>query len=148
MSNLEENLANLEIKHEDSDLELYGYLDKNKSKSKKPQTITLKLIMDRNYPKEAATEEASINPNAIKEEDETSDTSPDLVYKSVEDMLDLKAKRLLKLTHIYLDREQIGEIDNLAEYLHDASNLYLQHNLIKKIELRLPPKSNIPRIVS
>ena len=133
MSNLEDQLDNLKLNKDDFDNEdsqLYGYVNKNKSKSKKPQAITLKLIMDRNYPLQ---NDDIADPNVIKEEDESNDASS-LVNKSIEDALDMKAKRLLKLTHIHLDREQLGEIDNLAEYLHDVTNLYLQHNLIKKIE--------------
>lgn len=74
-----------------------------------PQKITLKLIMERN----------------IKQDDLISDA---------EDKIESKAKKLLKLTHIHLDRENIDEIDNLVEYLGDIRNLYLQNNLISRIE--------------
>ncbi|XP_078655593.1 leucine-rich repeat-containing protein 46-like [Branchiostoma floridae x Branchiostoma belcheri] len=40
---------------------------------------------------------------------------------------------LMKLTHLRLDRENIGEIDNL-ECLGPITNIYLQQNQIKKIE--------------
>ncbi|CAH1238239.1 LRRC46 [Branchiostoma lanceolatum] len=40
---------------------------------------------------------------------------------------------LMKLTHLRLDRENIGEIDNL-ECLGPITNIYLQQNKIKKIE--------------
>ena len=58
-------------------------------------------------------------------------TSNDGNSDETNDRFEMKAKQLLKLTHIHLDREQIGEIDNLAEYLgSDVTNLYLQSNLI------------------
>ena len=78
------------------------------------QTITLKMIMRRNLV------DAGKN-----------------TYENKKDVLqaaDSKAEQLLKLTHIHLDRENIGKIDNLAEYLGPVTNLYLQHNLIKRIE--------------
>jgi hypothetical protein len=131
---MEEKIGQLKISNEElieeAELEFYGYNnDKNSLKFKKPQSITLKLIMERNYPKD--TENRSIGAT-VNEEDETK--SSELFNKSIEDELDLKAKKLLKLTHIRLDRENLGEIDNLAEYLNDVTHLYLQHNIIKKIE--------------
>ena len=54
--------------------------------------------------------------------------------QSYEDVAELKASQLLRLTHVHLDREHIGEIDNLDTYLGDVTHLYLQHNLIKRIE--------------
>lgn len=85
-----------------------------------PQKITLQLILDRNLtPKHF--ENLSISTST----DSTTFTQSDLT-----------AKALLQLTHIYLDRSRIDEIDNLAEYTssHRLTHLYLQHNLIKKIE--------------
>jgi hypothetical protein len=132
---MEDKLGKLQISSEDqedtTELDLYGYNDKNVLKFKNPQSISIKLIMDRNFPKDT---ENAINGSTIKEEDESHSTSAELVNKSIEDELDIKAKKLLKLTHVHLDRENIGEIDNLAEYLNDVTHLYLQHNVIKKIE--------------
>jgi len=135
---MEEKIGQLNISigeseaNEEAELDFYGYSnDKNVVKLKKPQSITLKLIMERNFPKDA---EKTHSDATIKEEDESIVASSELVNKSIEDELDLKAKKLLKLTHIHLDRENINEIDNLAEYLNDVTHLYLQHNVIKKIE--------------
>ncbi|PIK56688.1 hypothetical protein BSL78_06410 [Apostichopus japonicus] len=41
--------------------------------------------------------------------------------------------KMLKLTHVRLDRENIGEIDHM-EVLGPVTNLYLQQNFIEKIE--------------
>ncbi len=133
---MEDKLGKLQISSEDqedtTELDLYGYNDKNVLKFKNPQSISIKLIMERNFPKD--TENANNGSSIKEEEDESLSTSAELVNKSIEDELDLKAKKLLKLTHVHLDRENIGEIDNLAEYLNDVTHLYLQHNVIKRIE--------------
>lgn len=96
--------------------DLYDYFHKTilSKKNVKPQKITIKLIMDRNL-----TNKTDSN---ISEDSKQ------------EDNIEIKANKLLQLTHIHLDRENIDEIDNLVEYLGDITNLYLQHNLIKKIE--------------
>lgn len=123
MLNLESKIENLKIENgeEPNELELYGLYDgKVFKKDIKPHKITLKLIMDRNMPKKL--EKPKID--TIAEEED----------QPVGNLADLKAQQLLKLTHIHLDRENIDEIDNLAEYLGDITHLYLQHNLITKIE--------------
>ena len=94
----------------------YGYGSKTSNRNKnKPQKITIKLIMDRNITK------------TIQDKISAECTSK---LESV----NLKAKYLLKLTRIHLDRERIDELDNLAEYLGDITNLYLNVNLISRIE--------------
>jgi len=53
---------------------------------------------------------------------------------------DETAGELLKLSHVRLDRERIGEIDNL-DCLGPVTNLYLQNNEIRRIEnLEVLPK--------
>lgn len=116
-------------------LELYGYVDKNFSKNdNKPKTITLKMIITRNLNTDKRADfkaeyavKFDLNDQILISNDGESD--------EINDRFEMKAKQLLKLTHIHLDREQIGEIENLAEYLgSDVTNLYLQSNLIKQIE--------------
>ncbi|CAF1084856.1 unnamed protein product [Brachionus calyciflorus] len=90
---------------------LFDYYKKTIKNDINPKKITLKLIMDRNI-----------------KENELKDT------ENNDDKIESKAKKLLELTQIHLDRENIDEIDNLVEYLGDIRNLYLQNNLIRKIE--------------
>jgi Leucine-rich repeat (LRR) protein len=72
----------------------------------KPQTISFKLIIERN-----------------------------LIGDDIRDMsTDAKAEKILKMTHIHLDRAWIFKIDNLSEYLCNVTHLYLHHNCIEKIE--------------
>ncbi|KAJ8024738.1 Leucine-rich repeat-containing protein 46 [Holothuria leucospilota] len=71
--------------------------------STKPMKITVSMIARRNLPSTSVA--------------------------SSEELVD----KLLRLTHVRLDRENIGEIDNL-EILGPTTNLYLQQNYIKKIE--------------
>ncbi len=121
--------------------EMYGFIDKTKLRNNKPCTITLKMIMDRNLKKTQSIVSAK-EPGSLSEIDEDADTTDDEIDEPIRtrknrnytDIAELKANQLLKLTHVHLDREQISEIDNLAEYLGDVTHLYLQHNLIKKIE--------------
>ena len=152
--------------------ELYGYQAKSYNQTnKKPQSITLKLIMDRNLNKTVTYEDSKLKMlNRLQVISSASSSKPrtpsnrlpalkresSLLAKdalvSVDDSVSLestnggdqplpgnstineKVKSLFKLTHIHLDREAITEIDNLAEYLGSVTNLYLHHNLIKKIE--------------
>ncbi|RNA22986.1 leucine-rich repeat-containing 46 [Brachionus plicatilis] len=92
---------------------ILDYYDKTEAQQNDlaPKKISLKLIMERN----------------LKNLDFKTDQVND-------DKVEIKANQLLKLTQIHLDRENIDEIDNLVEYLGDIRNLYLQHNLIRKIE--------------
>jgi hypothetical protein len=117
-------------------LELYGYVDK-KFQSKndnKPKTITLKMIITRNLNTDKRADFQAEYAGKFDLDDQLI-TSNDGNSDETNDRFEMKAKQLLKLTHIHLDREQIGEIDNLAEYLgSDVTNLYLQSNLIKQIE--------------
>ena len=140
-----EDLEKLDLNENADDLtegdnNMYGYVDKTKSKETlQPRVITLKMILDRNLNQESRAilkseyekRFESINlpqaTNILESEEEEQDS-----VKA--DKAEQKAMQLLKLTHIHLDREQIGEIDNLAEYLGDVTNLYLQGNLIKRIE--------------
>ena len=130
MSNdLDKNFENLAI--DNQELEAFGYKDNKNVTKKKTQTITFKMIIDRNL---------TIKPeekNSLKSNEENESKEPTLpdVDASVEDEAFIKAKKLLKLTHIHLDRENIEEIDNIAEYLGEVTHLYLQYNLIKKIEI-------------
>jgi hypothetical protein len=96
----------------EEDFTLYGLSLKDE---KIPQKITLKLIMDRNLTK-------SIQDKIISSSN------------SKEEAAELKAKALLKLTHIRLDREKIIEIDNLTEYLGNITHLYLNVNQVRRIE--------------
>lgn len=84
------------------------------------QKITLKLIMDRNLSNIKFAKSLQMR---IHSENGGGG-----------DVAEMKAKELLKLTHIHLDRERIEEIDNLAEYLGNITHLYLQSNLIKRID--------------
>ena len=121
-------MSDFEEDNDSTNPPLYGFVDKTKLINNKPNSITIKMIMDRNLKKT----EKPIYPelNKIKEEsDEEEDRNDDYA-----DVAELKANKLLKLTHVHLDREKIGEIDNLAEYLGDVTHLYLQHNLIKEID--------------
>jgi Leucine-rich repeat (LRR) protein len=96
--------------------DLYGlkpYFDRKANK--KPQKITIKLIMDRNL---TQVLQERINAESI----------------SREEAAEIKARELLKLSRIHLDRERIDEIDNLVEYLGNVTHLYLNVNLITKIE--------------
>ena len=100
-----------------------------KKKTEK-QYISMQLIIKRNLisPKSNPTLLLSSRCATPKEQ-----TDADLkAIKSAK--AEEQAEKLLKLTHIHLDRENIVEIDNLAEYLGPITNLYLQYNLIKKIE--------------
>lgn len=83
-----------------------------KKQDSMPKKICLKIIMERNL--------KNIDPKTNNNNNQ--------------DEIEIKANQLLKLTHIHLDREGIDEIDNLVEYLGDIRNLYLQHNLIRRIE--------------
>ena len=118
-----------------TDLHLYGFVDKYKLKNNKPNAITLKIIIKRNLKINNKVEGSRKLPR-IRDVDEGDEEGYDDEenYENYQDTAELKASQLLKLTHIHLDREQIGEIDNLAECLGDVTNLYLQHNLIKRIE--------------
>ena len=126
---------------EDDDEEnphMYGFVDKHMLKDKnKPNSITIKMIMERNLKKTVrpnTTSDPIGNTEELSDVDEYVDTSKNKKARDYEDIAELKANQLLKLTHVHLDRENIGEIDNLAEYLGDVTHLYLQHNLIDKIE--------------
>jgi Leucine-rich repeat (LRR) protein len=88
---------------------LYGYKD-NKKPDK--QQIGLQLIIKRNLG-EIRMRSSTINRSHH---------------------VNIHAQNILKLTHVHLDRENINLIDNLAEFLGPVTNLYLQHNLIEKIE--------------
>lgn len=112
---------------------LYGYIDKKVLKNNKPNMINIKMIMDRNLKKTIKLENSNLKMGQIKEDKDNS-TDEDEKAQNYEDVAEIKATQLLKLTHVYLDRENIGEIDNLAEYLGDVTHLYLQNNLIKQIE--------------
>jgi len=118
--------------------EMYGFIDKAKLKNNKPSTITLKLIMERNLKKTQPVRPARELLSDVNEDsatdDETDESARAKNNRDYTDIAELKASQLLKLTHVHLDREQIGEIDNLAEYLGDVTHLYLQQNLIEKIE--------------
>jgi len=118
--------------------EMYGFIDKAKLKNNKPSTITLKLIMERNLKKTQPVRPARELLSDVNEDsatdDETDESTRAKNNRDYTDIAELKASQLLKLTHVHLDREQIGEIDNLAEYLGDVTHLYLQQNLIEKIE--------------
>lgn len=108
----------------------YGFNVENK-KDVKPRSITLKLILERNLNIESRENFKNEYMNKIDF------NNADLIETEEDKSLDkaeLKANQLLKLTHIHLDREQIGEIDNLSEYLGEVTNLYLQCNLIRRIE--------------
>ena len=100
---------------------------------KKPenQEITMQLIIKRNLisTKTNATLLLSSRSVTQKERNDEDDIRAAKSAKAEE-----QAEKLLKLTHIHLDRENIVMIDNLAEYLGPITNLYLQHNLIERIE--------------
>jgi Leucine-rich repeat (LRR) protein len=107
-------MENLEQEEETSNI--YGLKDFfSRKATKPPQKITIKLIMDRNL---SAALQEKINAEASSREEAT----------------DLKANELLKLSRVHLDREQINEIDNLVEYLGHVTHLYLNVNLIARIE--------------
>jgi len=55
------------------------------------------------------------------------------ILKKTNRSSDEMAAELLELSHVRLDREQIGEIDNL-DCLGPVTNLYLQKNEIRRIE--------------
>lgn len=116
---------------------LYGFIDKTKLKNNRPNSITIKMIMDRNLKKTEKKPDVNTAMNKIKEEvEEKISNLSDQEDRNNDyaDVAEMKANKLLKLTHVHLDREKIGEIDNLAEYLGDVTHLYLQHNLIKEID--------------
>lgn len=130
MSNLNSDLINEQLNY-DNQPDMYGYIDKHKLKNNKPNTITIKMIMDRNLKKTAKSITDSGSAKTIEEE---TNGNPPKNENVQEDIAEMKANQLLKLKRVHLDREKIGEIDNLAEYLGDVTHLYLQHNLIEKIE--------------
>lgn len=85
--------------------------------------ITLQLIIDRNLP------------IAAKNNKNTKiDKKLDLL--SCSSSMDITTSSILKLTHIRLDRENIDEIDNLAEFLNHTglTHLFLHYNQIRRIE--------------
>ena len=134
MSNdVDKNFENLTIANQDSEFEAFGYKDNKNVTKKKAKTITFKMIIDRNL-NIKPEEKNSLKPNEESEENVSKEPALSDVGASIEDEAFIKAKKLLKLTHIHLDRENIEEIDNLAEYLGEVTHLYLQYNLIKKIE--------------
>ena len=128
-SNMNENSLKKDIAYsnmnENNQSNLYGFTEQP---HKKQQSISLKLIIDRNF-----------NDNLFKKLSVSNEEQNQIIKDSIDserlDEKDLKAKQILKLTHIHLDRENITEIDNLVEYLgSNVTHIYLQHNLIKKIE--------------
>ena len=120
-------------KEEEETTQLYG-LNVAKVKDIKPRSITLKLIIDRNLNIKSRENFENEYKNKFEFNKAESIENQENDDEKVSDKAELKARQLLKLTHIHLDREQIGEIDNLSEYLGDVTNLYLQGNLINKIE--------------
>jgi hypothetical protein len=123
---LEKDIESLNINENDG-LNLYGFTNQT-FKIKKPQIITLKLIIERNL-NESLIKNLSLN------EKDSNKIIKDSIDSQILDEKDLKAKQILKLTHIHLDRENLTEIDNLIEYIsNNVTHIYLQHNLIKKIE--------------
>jgi hypothetical protein len=123
---IEKDIESLNINENDG-LDLYGFTNQT-HKIKKPQIISLKLIIERNLNESQNKKESLIN-------DESNQIIKDSIDSETLDEKDLKVKNILKLTHIHLDRENITEIDNLVEYLgSNVTHIYLQHNLIKKIE--------------
>ncbi|XP_077979338.1 uncharacterized protein LOC144434696 [Glandiceps talaboti] len=84
--------------------ERLDYISREDSTVKKPVRISAALIANRNLPPHVATGSH-----------------------------DKLIERLMKLTHVRLDRENISEIDNL-EMLGPVTNLYLQSNTISVIE--------------
>ncbi len=122
---------------------MYGFVDSKTSKAnQKPRKITLKLILDRNLNEESRSilkseyeRKFNVNQKQLTNSlDTDEEPEEDDEETKTADKAEKKAMQLLKLTHIHLDREQICEIDNLAEYLGDVTNLYLQGNLIRRIE--------------
>lgn len=138
----ETEAANTELEL-DTAPSLYGFVDKHELKNKKANTITIKMIMERNLKKSSPTDSVSKKQSlghqqlgtlreAGNEDGPMSEAEES--KQSYDDVAELKANQLLGLTRVHLDRENIGEIDNLDTYLGDVTHLYLQHNLIKKIE--------------
>lgn len=131
MSNfLENDIEKLNLNETEESNDLYGFMD-NKYKNLKPKKITLKLILERNLNMETRDNFKTEYKDKFEFDQQESNDDDE---EATTDKAEIKARKLLKLTHIHLDREQIDEIDNLAEYLGDVSNLYLQGNLIKRIE--------------
>lgn len=108
--------------------DLYGL--KNYEKAEK-QEITMQLIIKRNLFKN--DQKLNIDHDMLLPSSRSITANNDEKKPKKLDT-DEQAEQLLKLTHIHLDRENIIAIDNLAEYLGPITNLYLQHNLINKIE--------------
>ncbi len=117
--------------NEDEDFKLLteasNYLFSYKKKPEK-QEITIQLIINRNL---ISTKS---NPTILLSSRSTLKDDDDDLKAARSAKAEKQADMLFKLTHIHLDRENIFEIDNLAEYLGPITNLYLQHNLIRKIE--------------
>jgi Leucine-rich repeat (LRR) protein len=103
--------------------DLYSY----KQKTPEKQEITMQLIIKRNLISTKTNPTLMLSSRSVTPKDE--DVRMAKSIKAEE-----QAEKLLKLTHIHLDRENIVMIDNLAEYLGPITNLYLQHNLIERIE--------------
>lgn len=124
---------------------LYGFIDKHELKNNQANTITIKMIMDRNLKKALPIESVgtakkqSLGHQQLGTLTEVGDEDGQMSdaeekRQNYADVAELKANQLLGLTRVHLDRENIGEIDNLDTYLGDVTHLYLQHNLIKRIE--------------
>jgi hypothetical protein len=116
--------------NDDHQLHLYRLTDYEESnKIKKPQAITLGLIIERNL---AAHHQKKSNSNSNR----TTIASISSIKRNIDEEAELKAQRVLKLTHVRLDGERIYAMDNLAEYLgcHSVTHLYLNRNLIGCIE--------------
>lgn len=122
---------------------LYGFIDKHELKNNKANTITIKRIMDRNLKKALPTDclgtaqKQSLGHQQLGTLTEVGDdqiSDAEEKRQNYANVAELKANQLLGLTRVHLDRENIGEIDNLDTYLGDVTHLYLQHNLIKRIE--------------
>ena len=134
---MDPNMSELSNDIDDEDtLPMYGYIDKHKLKNNKPNMISIKLIMDRNLKKTERQQSGDTLPKIteLNEADSLDEVATESKQTDLEDTVEMKANQLLRLTHVHLDRECIGEIDNLAEYLDDVTHLFLQHNLIERIE--------------
>jgi Leucine-rich repeat (LRR) protein len=98
-----------------------------KQKTPEKQEITMQLIIKRNLISTKTNPTLMLSSRSVVPIDEDMRTAKSIKAEE-------QAEKLLKLTHIHLDRENIVMIDNLAEYLGPITNLYLQHNLIERIE--------------
>ena len=101
----------------------------NKQKKAEKQEITMQLIIKRNLISTKTNPTLMLSSRSVTSKVDDEDIRAAKSIKAEE-----QAEKLLRLTHIHLDRENIVMIDSLAEYLGPITNLYLQHNLIERIE--------------